>query len=84
VKRPTFLLWFALSPILSLHASEPVDLYTKSTVEVAPGVFSYGAFSARSLFVITSEGVIVTDPVSVENARDMREAISEITDQPVR
>ena len=84
VKRLTLLLWFTLSPVLSLHASEPVDLSTKSTVEVAPGVFSYGAFSARSVFVVTPEGVIVTDPVSVENARDMREAISEVTDQPVR
>ena len=34
VTRLTLLLWFALSPAFSVHASESVDLFTKSTVEV--------------------------------------------------
>lgn len=65
-------------------SAQSLDLFTKSTTEVAPGVYSYGAFSARSLFVVTDEGVIATDPVSTKNAADMRAAIAEVTDQPVK
>ncbi len=65
-------------------AAQSLDLFTKSTTEVAPGVYSYGAFTARSLFVVTSDGVIATDPVSPKNAADMRAAIAEVTDLPVK
>ena len=64
--------------------AQSLDLFTKSTTEVAPDVYSYGAFTARSLFVVTSDGVIVTDPVNPENAADMRAAIAEVTDLPVK
>lgn len=64
--------------------AQSLDLFTKTTTEVAPGVYSYGAFSARSLFVVTSDGVITTDPVSTKNAADMRAAIAEVTNQPVK
>jgi glyoxylase-like metal-dependent hydrolase (beta-lactamase superfamily II) len=64
--------------------AQSLDLFTKATTEVAPGVYSYGAFTARSLFVVTSDGVIATDPVSPKNAADMRAAIAEVTDQPVK
>ena len=65
-------------------SAQPLDLFTKTTTEVAPGVYSYGSFSTRSLFVVTEDGVITTDPVSTKNAADMRAAIAEITDQPVK
>lgn len=64
--------------------SQSLDIFKKTTTEVAPGVYSYGSFSARSLFVVTTDGVITTDPVSAKNAADMREAIAEVTDQPVK
>ena len=70
--------------VTSPVGAQPLDLFTKTTTEVAPGVYSYGAFSARSLFVVTSDGVITTDPVSKKNAMDMRAAIAEVTDQPVK
>lgn len=63
---------------------QSLDIFTKTTTEVAPGVYSYGAFSARSLFVVTSDGVIATDPVNAMNAADMRAAIAAVTDQPVK
>ncbi|MEQ8507612.1 MAG: MBL fold metallo-hydrolase [Rhodospirillaceae bacterium] len=64
--------------------AQSLDIFTKTTTEVAPGVYSYGAFSARSLFVVTEDGVIATDPVNSKNAADMRAAIAEVTDQPVK
>ncbi len=74
---------FAAAFALGAQA-QSIDLFTKSTTEVAPGVYSYGAFSARSLFVVIDDGVIATDPVSTMNAADMRAAIAEVTDQPVK
>jgi len=44
--------------------------------------FRYGAY--RSLFMVTSEGVIVTDPISPEAAERYRAAIAEVTEQPVK
>ena len=38
----------------------------------------------RSLFLVSSAGVIVTDPLNAEAARTYREAIRSLTDQPVR
>jgi glyoxylase-like metal-dependent hydrolase (beta-lactamase superfamily II) len=64
--------------------AQSIDFFKKTATEVAPGVYSYGAFTARSLFVVTDDGVITTDPVSARNAADMRAAIAEVTDQPVK
>jgi len=48
------------------------DLYT----------FRYGPY--RSLFMVTSEGVIATDPISPEAAAEYRAAIASVTDLPVK
>lgn len=48
------------------------DLYT----------FRYGPY--RSLFMVTDEGVIATDPISPEAAVEYRAAIASVTDQPVK
>jgi glyoxylase-like metal-dependent hydrolase (beta-lactamase superfamily II) len=69
---------------ISTAQAQPLDIFSKDTTELAPGVYTFGAFSARSLFVVTSEGVITTDPVNPKNAADMRAAIAEVTDQPVK
>ena len=70
--------------VISTAQAQPLDIFSKDTTELAPGVYTFGAFSARSLFVVTSEGVITTDPVNPKNAADMRAAIAEVTDQPVK
>ena len=72
-----------LSQSITLQA-QSLNLFAKDTVELAPGVYTFGSFSARSLFVVTGDGVITTDPVNVSNAADMRLAIAEVTDQPVK
>ena len=79
------LLTFILMTLTTSGAqAQSIDLFTKDTTELAPGVYTFGAFSARSLFVVTDDGVITTDPVSTKNAADMRAAIAEVTDQPVK
>lgn len=44
--------------------------------------FRYGPY--RSLFMVTEDGVIATDPISPEAAAEYREAIRSVTDQPVK
>lgn len=70
--------------VIAPAGAQSIDFFKKTATEVAPGVYSYGAFTARSLFVVTDDGVITTDPVSSKNAADMRAAIAEVTDQPVK
>lgn len=51
---------------------------------LADGTYLYRSGDQRSLFLVTDEGVIVTDPINADVAKHYREAISAITDQPVR
>ena len=60
------------------------DMFTRASTELAPGLYSFGSFSARSIFIISDYGVVVTDPVNPTHARALREAVAAITDQPVR
>ncbi len=60
------------------------QIMARSTDEIAPGLYAFGSFGERSIFVVTAEGVIATDPTSAEHARAMRAAIGEVTEQPVR
>lgn len=62
----------------------PFDYRERVTTELAPGLYTYGNFGRRSIFVVTSEGVIATDPVDPKFAADYRAAIRKVTDQPVK
>jgi glyoxylase-like metal-dependent hydrolase (beta-lactamase superfamily II) len=61
-----------------------LEFTARTTTELAPGVYTFGNFSARSLFVVTDAGVIATDPVSPAFAADFRKAIAAVTPQPVK
>ncbi|MDX2143345.1 MAG: MBL fold metallo-hydrolase [Rhodospirillaceae bacterium] len=54
------------------------------TVELAPGLYTFGNGGARNIFLVTSDGVIATDPVSPAFAKEMRAAIRKVTNQPVK
>jgi glyoxylase-like metal-dependent hydrolase (beta-lactamase superfamily II) len=71
----------AQSPYENLTAEQ---ILARSMTELAAGLYSFGSFGERSLVVITTEGVIVTDPTNAEHAAAMRAAIAGITDAPVR
>jgi len=68
--------WAQAAPI-------PLDLQARVTTELAPGLYTFGNFSARSIFVVGEDGVIATDPVSPAFAAEMRAAIRAVTDRPV-
>jgi hypothetical protein len=51
---------------------------------IGDGVFLYRSDAQRSLFMVTGEGVIVTDPINAEVAKSYRQAIATITDEPVK
>jgi hypothetical protein len=51
---------------------------------LADGTFLYRSGDQRSLFLVTDDGVIVTDPIDTAVAKSYRAAISAITDQPVK
>ncbi len=54
------------------------------TTKIAEGVYTFRHGFARNIFLVTSEGVIVTDPLSPTSARLMRQEIAKITDLPVK
>lgn len=54
-----------------------------STTKLADGVYAFRNTGTRSIFMVTNDGVIATDPVSETHAKLMRQAIAEVTDQPV-
>jgi glyoxylase-like metal-dependent hydrolase (beta-lactamase superfamily II) len=84
--RLGFALGLLLAPTLALAqaAPIPVGMTDRTTTELAPGLYTFGNFSARSIFVVGDDGVIATDPVSTDFAKDMRAAIAKITDKPVK
>lgn len=73
-----------LTPVSFARGQIPPDFVEPTLTELDQGVYSYGNFVARSLVVITTDGVIVTDPTNARHATGMREAIATLTDQPVR
>ncbi len=54
------------------------------TYEISEGLYTFYHRGTRSIFMVTDDGVIATDPASVERAKLYRDAIREVTDQPVK
>jgi glyoxylase-like metal-dependent hydrolase (beta-lactamase superfamily II) len=52
--------------------------------DLGDGLYAYRASAYRNIFLVTSEGVIVTDPLSTKYAKMLREEIAKITDKPVK
>ena len=55
-----------------------------ATEKIADGVYTFRFGDQRSLFLVADQGVIVTDPLNAAAAAAYRNAIAELTDQPVR
>ncbi|MCB2106624.1 MAG: MBL fold metallo-hydrolase [Rhodobacteraceae bacterium] len=72
------------SPVKAQAAPIPAGFAEPVTTELAPGLYTFGNFGRRSIFVVTGDGVIATDPVSADFAAAMRAAISKITPAPVK
>lgn len=52
--------------------------------KVSNSVYSFRFFIHRNMIVVTSDGVIVTDPISPAAAKPMMEEIKKVTDKPVK
>ena len=53
------------------------------TKQLAPEVYFFSTGAYNNLFIVTSEGVVITDPIKGKG-KLLRKAISEVTSQPVR
>lgn len=83
----TNLRWAALLSfvtLLGLASCQRAPATHPDVEMIADGVFLYRSDTERSLFMVTDEGVIVTDPINAEVAKSYRDAISAITDKPVK
>ena len=70
----------AAPPLVTLPA--PVVGY--ETTQLGPDYYSFRYLGARSIFLITTAGVIATDPQDPAAARQMREEIRKLTLLPVK
>jgi glyoxylase-like metal-dependent hydrolase (beta-lactamase superfamily II) len=55
-----------------------------NTEKLADGLYAFVSGNHRSIFLVTDDGVIVTDPLNPDSAEAYRQAIARITDKPVR
>jgi len=55
-----------------------------STEKLADGVYLFHAGTQRSLFLVGTDGVIVTDPLNAGAAQAYQAAVAAVTDRPVR
>lgn len=56
----------------------------EETEKLADGLYAFRQGAYRSIFLVTDEGVIVTDPVNTKFAEAYRREIAKITDKPVK
>jgi len=73
-------LLLGLGPAVSAQPSRPDNEITK----LADDVYLFRHQSHQAIFIMTPEGVIVTDPISAEAAAWLKPEIKKLTDQPVR
>jgi glyoxylase-like metal-dependent hydrolase (beta-lactamase superfamily II) len=67
-------------PEVSAQESRPENEITK----LADDVYLFRHQFHQAIFITTSEGVIVTDPISADAAAWLKAEINKLTDQPVR
>lgn len=54
------------------------------TTQVAPDLYTFRWEGTRNMFWVTPDGVIATDPISINAAKALRDEIRKITDKPVK
>ncbi|HVG03183.1 MAG TPA: MBL fold metallo-hydrolase, partial [Nitrospira sp.] len=69
-------------PILPAAAQAPRS--TDEITTLTEDVYLFHHQTHQAIFVVTSEGVVVTDPISLEAATWLKTEIAKLTAQPVR
>lgn len=90
--RPVWPVWLAGFLVAAqvppwAATDDPENSYgfgTSDMQALGDGLYTFRYGYTRNIFIVTSDGVIVTDPISRRAAEQMRDAIREVTDQPVR
>ena len=54
------------------------------TEDLGDGLYAFRYGPYRNIFIVTDDGVIATDPLSVKAAQSLRESIAAVTDKPVK
>lgn len=75
---------FALCMGLLACARQSDQPPNQAIEKIADGVYTFRFENQRSLFLVADQGVIVTDPLNTVAAAAYRDAIAEITAQPVK
>ena len=73
---------FSIQPS-SFAQDEKSSTITVETEVLGEGLYAFRYGQKRSYFVVSASGVIVTDPLSVDAAKAMKQEIRKITAQPV-
>ena len=65
---------------------EPVggELFGHSVTPIGDGVYVFRWWVYRNIFIVTDEGVIVTDPMNPKAAKLLQAEIRKVTDKPVK
>jgi len=92
----TLLSWEALGNLV-LAQDSPPDLSAPSnanqsvfglsgfdTNRIADGLYTFRWEGTRNIFLVTPDGVIATDPISINAAKALKSEIAKITDLPVK
>jgi glyoxylase-like metal-dependent hydrolase (beta-lactamase superfamily II) len=80
--RMIFRFAIALAGLGALAAQAQAPKF--DTTKVAEGVYSFRYQFHRNMFVVTSGGVIATDPLNADAAKAMMAEIRKVTDLPVK
>ncbi len=68
----------------AVRAQMPPGMKKFEATKVADNVYSFRSFFHRTFFVVTSDGVIVGDPISAIGAKMMNAEIKKLTNKPVK
>lgn len=88
--RSNAVLWLGCALIAALMTPAtaqtplPAPVQGHEVTEIGPGYFTFRHKGLRNIFLITRDGVIVTDPIDPEAARVLREEIRQRTPLPVK
>lgn len=73
-----------LTTPLTAQTALPAPVQGHEVTEIGPGYYTFRHLGLRNIFLITRDGVIVTDPIDPTAAKVMREEIRKLTPLPVK
>ncbi|MCG7927768.1 MAG: MBL fold metallo-hydrolase [Candidatus Thiodiazotropha taylori] len=80
--------WFSTTSTANdkFPLNEPMGgkAFGNSVKQISDGVYVFRWWVYRNIFIVTDEGVIVTDPMNVNASKALRSEIRKITDKPVK